>query len=132
MRFNSLLGLASLLPVALTAQISREPDLPLKNWSAPMYWQPTQPKEAHDVSVMREASLNPEVSLPTAPLAFVAMTPCRVVDTRQTAGFPFPFGPGILIGGASRTFPIQSSTLCSIPATALAYSLNVTVVLPDT
>jgi hypothetical protein len=56
------------------------------------------------------------------------MTPCRVVDTRVSQGFPAQFGAPSLTGGASRTFPLPSSTLCSIPAAAQAYSLNVTVV----
>src|SRR5262249_8533739 len=34
------------------------------------------------------------------------------------------------VGGMSRTFPMQSSTTCSIPATAQAYSLNFAVVPP--
>ncbi len=65
----------------------------------------------------------------TTTLVFVGITPCRIADTRVAAGFTGAFGPPSLFANASRTFPIQSST-CSIPATALAYSLNVTVVPP--
>jgi uncharacterized repeat protein (TIGR01451 family) len=57
-------------------------------------------------------------------LSFVPVTPCRVVDTRNPDG---PFGGPFLSGLASRAFAIPSSA-CSIPATAQAYSLNVTVV----
>jgi hypothetical protein len=60
---------------------------------------------------------------------FVAITPCRVVDTRSGQGFSGAFGPPSLTGGASRTFPIQAGS-CSIPAIARAYSFNVTVVPP--
>jgi hypothetical protein len=49
-----------------------------------------------------------------------------VVDTRNAAG---PFGGPGLAGGATRSFAIPASA-CSVPATAAAYSLNVTVV-PD-
>ena len=56
-------------------------------------------------------------------LRFVPVTPCRVVDTRNPAG---PLGGPSLPAG-SRNFPIPSSS-CGIPATALAYSMNVTVV----
>jgi hypothetical protein len=56
------------------------------------------------------------------------MTPCRVVDTRASQGFPPAFGPPSLAAGTSRTFPLQSSATCSIPAAAQAYSFNVTVV----
>lgn len=55
---------------------------------------------------------------------FIPITPCRVVDTRNTAG---TFGGPILAGNSSRSFPVPQSA-CSIPATATAYSLNVTLV----
>jgi hypothetical protein len=69
------------------------------------------------------------IAQPTSPspLAFFPLTPCRVADTRQYFGFSGAFGPPFLSGGAVRSFPIQSSG-CSVPATAQAYSLNVTVV----
>jgi sugar lactone lactonase YvrE len=59
-------------------------------------------------------------------LSFYPLAPCRVVDTRNAAG---PFGGPGLAGGATRSFAIPASA-CSVPATAAAYSLNVTVV-PD-
>ncbi|HZP23895.1 MAG TPA: YncE family protein [Terriglobales bacterium] len=59
-----------------------------------------------------------------APLQFVPVTPCRIVDTRQPQG---PFGGPYLAGGTSRSFAVPQSA-CGIPATASAYSLNVTVV----
>jgi hypothetical protein len=40
------------------------------------------------------------------------------------------FGPPSIGAGASRTFPILSSTTCTIPATARAYSLDIAVVPP--
>jgi hypothetical protein len=56
------------------------------------------------------------------PLQFVAVTPCRLVDTRSHAsGGPIP-------GGTFRSFPIPQEGGCNIPATAAAYSLNVSVV----
>ena len=54
-----------------------------------------------------------------AALAFFPLTPCRVVDTRTGNGGP-------LQGGVERDFPMQGT--CNIPATAKAYSLNLTVV----
>jgi len=57
-------------------------------------------------------------------LAFYPVTPCRLVDTRLATG---PLGGPSLVGSATRTFPILSSS-CSIPATAQAYSLNYTSV----
>jgi uncharacterized repeat protein (TIGR03803 family) len=58
------------------------------------------------------------------PVEFVPATPCRVVDTRNTNG---PFGGPPIPGGGSRSFPIPQGA-CNIPANAIAYSLNVTVV----
>src|ERR1019366_2313511 len=55
-----------------------------------------------------------------APLQFVAVPPCRLIDTRLTGG-PIP-------GGNSRNFPVPQEGGCNIPTTAAAYSLNVTVV----
>src|SRR5579872_266732 len=61
---------------------------------------------------------------PSSGLRFIPVTPCRVIDTRNPTG---NFGGPIIQGGASRVVPIPQSA-CNIPATALAYSLNVTVV----
>jgi hypothetical protein len=58
----------------------------------------------------------------TAALQFIPASPCRLVDTRlQGGGGPIP-------GGTSRDFPVPQEGGCNIPATAVAYSLNVTVV----
>jgi hypothetical protein len=57
-------------------------------------------------------------------LSLYPLTPCRIADTRNVAG---PLGGPFLGGGSSRTFPILSSG-CSIPASASAYSLNITAV----
>ena len=59
-----------------------------------------------------------------APLRFVPVTPCRVADTRNASGL---FGGPTMTAGQTRSFAIPSSG-CGIPATAQAYSLNVTVV----
>ena len=56
-------------------------------------------------------------------MSFYSATPCRLVDTRNANG---PFGGPFLGGGSSRSFAIPSSN-CGIPATAQAYSLNITV-----
>jgi len=58
-------------------------------------------------------------------LSFVPVTPCRIADSRNTAG---PFGGPFLLGNAAaRAFAIPSSA-CGIPNNAQAYSLNMTVV----
>jgi hypothetical protein len=58
---------------------------------------------------------------------YYAVTPCRVVDTRKSAG---PAGGGALVSAATRTFPVAGR--CGIPAWANAVSLNVTVTQPST
>ncbi len=59
-------------------------------------------------------------------LAFYPATPCRVADTRNPAG---PFGGPQMTGGQTRGFTVPNSG-CHIPASAQAYSLNMTVVPP--
>jgi len=54
----------------------------------------------------------------------VPVTPCRVIDTRLAAG---PFGGPALTAGGTRDVAIPLST-CGIPSSAVAYSLNATVV----
>ncbi|HLJ49984.1 MAG TPA: alkaline phosphatase family protein [Bryobacteraceae bacterium] len=61
---------------------------------------------------------------PSQGLRFVPVTPCRVIDTRNPTG---PFGGPSIPAGGTRTVNIPQSA-CSIPASAQAYSLNVTVV----
>ena len=60
----------------------------------------------------------------TAGLTFIPVTPCRVADTRNAAG---TFGGPSLVAATKRDFAIPASS-CGIPATAKAYSLNVTAV----
>ena len=59
-------------------------------------------------------------------LAFYPVTPCRITDTRSTAG---PFGGPSMTAGQTRSFTIPSAG-CGIPASAQAYALNMTVVPP--
>ncbi len=128
------------LPVVLIGQRAQENVVPLKNWATPLYWNPNQSE--------RVAAARPEPELKFSAnqisndaLTFVAITPCRLVDTRgAAAGFvgvtPFN-GPGVPAGGGNLTFPVQSSAQTSttapapcgaIPSSAAAYSVNLTVV----
>ena len=59
------------------------------------------------------------------PFQFIPLTPCREVDTRNTDG---EFGGPPMQGNTSRSFPLPQNPDCGVPATAAAYSLNVTVV----
>ncbi|MGD0930407.1 MAG: choice-of-anchor tandem repeat GloVer-containing protein [Candidatus Korobacteraceae bacterium] len=64
------------------------------------------------------------VGIVLSPVQFVKVTPCRLVDTRNPNG---EFGGPSLQGGIPRFFIIPDNQDCNIPATAAAYSLNVTV-----
>jgi hypothetical protein len=57
-------------------------------------------------------------------LEFYPLTPCRVLDTRNANG---ALGGPYLLAQQERDFPVQQSN-CDIPATAQAYSLNITAV----
>ena len=57
---------------------------------------------------------------PGSGLQFSSVTPCRLIDTRNT-GSPIQ-------GGTSQNFIIPQLGSCNIPSAAEAYSLNVTVV----
>jgi hypothetical protein len=57
-------------------------------------------------------------------LAFYPLSPCRVLDTRNPTG---SLGGPSMDAGQERDFPVESSA-CGVPPTALAYSLNFTVV----
>jgi hypothetical protein len=70
----------------------------------------------------RPVSANYGGALPA--LRFIPLAPCRIADTRNPNG---PFGGPAISGHSSRDFVIPNSS-CGVPATAAAYSLNVTVV----
>jgi len=62
---------------------------------------------------------------PTALQFLTVVPPCRLVDTRKANG---EFGGPALQAKAVRSFTLPSDKNCRIPASAAAYSLNVTVV----
>ena len=112
-----------------TSALAQDEELPLSNWSAPPYWTPAvQPRTeggpdramvAHAQRMLAQAE-----ALPSSPLPFIVIAPCRIVDTREAIsdGFHQPN----FIDDESRTFPFPSSSDCTgLPATAGASSLNV-------
>lgn len=126
--------------MVLTGQAIRENAVPLKNWVTPLFWQANQREEELAAKVAPKIQLSANAAS-TTPLAFVAITPCRLVDTRGAAagfnGIP-PFSGPSIPGGGTLTIPVQSTTEAAIntapapcgviPAIAQAYSFNVTVV----
>ena len=111
---------------------------PVKNWAAPLYWQPS----AREAAITKHAAeqrlgtlgMVPEtIDITTpVPLVFVAVTPCRMMDTRgydSTFVSGTAWGPPALTAGATRTVPVAGVTAgyCSLPAIAQAVSVNVTL-----
>ena len=123
--------LLSALP--LFAQVGLRPDpVPLRNWPTPQRWQ-ISPEEARNKGeeTGRQAANAGGNAATTAPLDFVAMTPCRLVDTRVSATMPAGFGAASMAPGETRTFDVRSpNSPCPMPSNAVAYSANVTVVAP--
>jgi uncharacterized repeat protein (TIGR03803 family) len=60
------------------------------------------------------------ISRLTFPMQFVPLTPCRLVDTRQT--------DDPIQGGTVRNLSIPQLGECGVPSAAAGYSLNITVV----
>ncbi len=120
MHFGRVLTIAyTFLPGPFFAQT-----ISLSDWPAPGY---VQLERAASSKGVRAAAISGQLPL-------VAVTPCRLMDTRPEyapLGFTGPFGQPILGGAqpAQRDVPIPLST-CGIPSTARAYSLNITVVPP--
>jgi len=95
-------------------------EMALRHWGAPPFF-------AEDVSVKSAAGAR--AAAISGPLPLVAVTPCRVMDTRPeyaSFGFAGSFGAPAIAGGVAREVPVPLGT-CGIPANARAYSLNFTV-----
>ena len=77
--------LVILTGVVLADSLSaQDPEPGVVSWSAPLYWSrgeaagfPTEPAEEGALRVMALASV------PTSPLPFIGITPCRIVETRD-------------------------------------------------
>ena len=93
---------------------------PLNSWTT-YYWQIAA---RNSVGAASSAIWSFTTGAPAGSLRFVPVAPCRVADTR---GLPGSLGGPSLTADSKRDFPIPLSE-CNIPATAQAYSLNVTVV----
>ena len=103
--------LAPIALVALVLPVLADEDVGVGNWTAPPYWRPVS-AQTHGRAAL---------AAPT-PLPFVAIAPCRVVDTRGGSGL---YGGPILQAANIRAWPITGQ--CGIPATAQAASFNFTV-----
>jgi hypothetical protein len=81
------------VPIIVTAQTQSDV-APLKNWPAPLYWQPTAAEHQAAAKPDTLADLRSDATAlaatPVGSLVFVGMTPCRIADTRDgtsPAGF---------------------------------------------
>jgi len=98
---SAMLALSFVLPVFAE-------DVPLQNWPVPQ--SSSRAKVASNADVSEAA-------------VFVAVTPCRIADTRNPNG---PYGGPAFGSNSIRNFFIPGSSCTGIP-TAAAYSLNFTV-----
>ncbi len=133
-------SLLALLPMAVIGQRAQENVVPLKNWATPLYWQPSQTETAAPGTALPQLQFSAN-AVSTNALTFIAITPCRLVDTRgAAAGFNGmdPFAGPSIAAKATLTIPVQSPTEATadtapapcgvIPPIAQAYSFNLTVV----
>ena len=111
---------------------------PVHNWAAPLYWQPSAREAAlmkQAGEVQRGSQEQPQLATgpagATAPLVFVGITPCRMMDTR---GYDPTFVSGTVYGPPAmpagyRVLPVAGVTAgyCTLPSSAQAVSLNVTL-----
>jgi hypothetical protein len=137
MRHNAVVLALAFTLTPVYAQQPQPLNPPLKNWASPLYWAPTL-REAEQQQIEQRiahpdasSSAIAQASIFTAPgpMTFIAITPCRIMDTRSSQGFTGAFGPPSLSAYGTRQVPVPSSS-CSVPANAGAYSLNITVVPP--
>jgi hypothetical protein len=126
-RFTILSALVALVLITGVA-MAQEDGFALKNWNAPQYWQPRASVKEVGPDVQMFASTQgmtaQVLSVASAPVPFVAITPCRIVDTRVAVsdGFHQPN----FADNETRTFDFPASPDCpGLPMTAVAYSLNV-------
>jgi len=112
-----LLAAAAIVPATFAQQI--EPNtIPVRNWSM---LRSSDQALSHPGPVAVDS---------TSGLVFVAITPCRVMDTRDQdgSGKTGAFGPPSLLAGVARVVPVPSSN-CGVPVAA-AYSMNFVSITP--
>lgn len=115
--------LCGILSQPVSAQIVAASRPTLKNWS--VAGRPTSnTQRATDTTAQNGTTTTaaPQTSI------FIAITPCRLMDTRAGSGKTGAFGAPALVAGQARKLMMQNSD-CGIPASA-AYSLNFAVVAP--
>src|SRR5215467_12240213 len=111
----------AILPLLLTSAPTLRQNVPridqISNWPTSSFWNPPPTSTPDRIQVSA-------VNAVSAPLPFVALTPCRLVDTRGTGGAPINTG-GAFSADEIRTWVFAG--LCGISTSAAAVSLNITV-----
>jgi hypothetical protein len=105
---------------------SVEQEVPLRQWSAPLFWKPSVSAADQNARGTNRTAVAAVPSSASLPMPFVAVVPCRVADTRAAAGFSGDYGPPPLQAQATRSFVIGGQ--CGIPDTAQAVSFLFTAV----
>jgi len=127
LRIAVTLAYLGLTACAVSAQELAQESIP--NWTAAPFWQPAaslRKIERRFVGTEGVEAIESPATV-SAPLPFIAITPCRIMDTRN-ASQTGAFGPPSLGVDVSRSIPVPTHPVCTgIPATAGAYSLNMTV-----
>jgi hypothetical protein len=111
-----LVGAAALIPTSSAQQVPLD-TIPVRNWSLH--------NSREELPSQRLAAAGG-----TSGLVFIAITPCRIMDTRGQGGSGNTglFGPPSLVASQARIIPIPKSN-CGVPAAA-AYSMNIISVTP--
>src|SRR5512143_219841 len=92
-------------------------EIPVSNWTAAPFW--TAAKSNSGIKGGEREAL----AVPSSPLPFIAIAPCRLADTRDGT-FPAGYGPPLLSTSVPRDFTFAGR--CGIPLNAKAVSANVT------
>jgi hypothetical protein len=123
------LGLVLALSLAAAGRAGAQ-EIEMRSWTAPTFWSSPEAaprgggdqvgRDALAVSSGRQALAAGPVALP-----FIALPPCRLVDTRGNGA---PLSGGFLPAATVRSYTLTG--VCGLPANAQAVSLNATVVKP--
>jgi Chaperone of endosialidase len=93
----------------------------IRNWPAAPFWVSPTGLEKSDIQAPTPMAVE---AVPTPPLPFTGINPCRIADTRGN-GFAGAYGPPALAQGSPRNFVLTGQ--CGISGSAQAVSLNITV-----
>ena len=112
-----LLAVVACLASSPAVAAAEDDAVPLIQWTAPPFWSAAPLEEAG-------GGVKHALSVPNPSLAFHALTPCRVADTRGPMG---PYGAPNLTANSPRSFVVTG--VCGIPLTGVgAVSFNFAVV----